>query len=143
MRNFSDRVPCICLGLWTPNHPPPPLFQDKVLKITEWLFLLKSLGLWTPLWTHLPIVWDEVPNKSVFFTPSLKYFCGKFDNISIYVHYLESFSVENLAVRKDSTSSVSGGLVRRLMENISNVFHSFYRTRVRSLFALVTNSLTD
>ena len=32
------------------------------IKITEWLFSLKSLG----LWTHLPIVWDKVPNKSVF-----------------------------------------------------------------------------
>ena len=26
MRNFLDKVPCICLGLWTPIHPPPPLF---------------------------------------------------------------------------------------------------------------------
>ena len=38
------------------------------VKITEWLFSLKSLG----LWTHLPIVGDKVPNKFVFFfTPSL------------------------------------------------------------------------
>ena len=33
------------------------------IKITEWLFSLKSSG----LWTHLPIVWDKVPNKFVFF----------------------------------------------------------------------------
>ena len=32
MRNFSDKIPCICLGIWTPTHPPPPLFWDKVLK---------------------------------------------------------------------------------------------------------------
>ena len=45
-------------------------FWMFAVKITEWLFSLKSLGLWTHLWTHLPIVWDKVPNKSVFFTPS-------------------------------------------------------------------------
>ena len=37
-----------------------------VNNITEWIFSLKSSG----LWTHLPIVWDKVPNKSVFLTPS-------------------------------------------------------------------------
>ena len=42
------------------------------VKITECLFSLKSLGLWTHLWTHLPIVWDKVPNKSVFFDTFLK-----------------------------------------------------------------------
>ena len=42
-------------------------FWMFAVKITEWLFSLKSLGLWTHLWTHLPIVWDKVPNKSVFF----------------------------------------------------------------------------
>ena len=53
--------------------PHPPTATPKVLKngfavkISEWLFSLKSLGLWTHLWTHLPIVWDKVPNKSVFF----------------------------------------------------------------------------
>ena len=47
-------------------------FWMFAVKITEWLFSLKSLGLWTHLWTHLPIVWDKVPNKFVFFlTPSL------------------------------------------------------------------------
>ena len=46
-------------------------FWMFAVKITEWLFSLKSLGLWTHLWTHLPIVCDKVPNKSVFFTPSL------------------------------------------------------------------------
>ena len=38
-------------------------FWMFAVKITEWLFSLKSLG----LWTHLPIVWDKVPNKFVFF----------------------------------------------------------------------------
>ena len=42
-------------------------FWMFAVKITEWLFSLKSLGLWTHLWTHLPIVWDKVPNKFVFF----------------------------------------------------------------------------
>ena len=42
-------------------------FWMFAVKITEWLFSLKSLGLWTQLWTHLPIVWDKVTNKSVFF----------------------------------------------------------------------------
>ena len=42
-------------------------FWMFAVKITEWLFSLKSLGLWTHLWTHLPIVWDKVPNKSGFF----------------------------------------------------------------------------
>ena len=42
-------------------------FWMFAVKITEWLFSLKSLGLWTWTWTHLPIVWDKVPNKSVFF----------------------------------------------------------------------------
>ena len=46
-------------------------FWMFAVKITEWIFSLKSLGLWTWTWTHLPIVWDKVPNKSVFFTPSL------------------------------------------------------------------------
>ena len=46
-------------------------FWMFTVKITEWLFSLKSLGLWTHLWTQLPIVWDKVPNKSVFFSPSL------------------------------------------------------------------------
>lgn len=42
------------------------------VKITEWIFSLKSLGLLTWTCTHLPIVWDKVPNKFVFFlTPSL------------------------------------------------------------------------
>ena len=42
------------------------------VKITEWLFSLKSLELWTHLWTHLSIVWDKVPNKFGFFlTPPL------------------------------------------------------------------------
>ena len=51
MSSFSDKIPCIYLGLWTPTHPPPPLFWDGVLKkqvFTEWLFSLRSLGLWTP-----------------------------------------------------------------------------------------------
>ena len=56
-------------------HPPtatPILGQSPkkngfAVKITEWLFSLKILGLWTHLWIHLPIVWDKVPNKSVFF----------------------------------------------------------------------------
>ena len=26
VRGFSDKIPCIYLGLWTPTHPPPPLF---------------------------------------------------------------------------------------------------------------------
>ena len=48
-------------------------FWMFAVKITEWLFSLKSLGLWTHLWTHLPIVWDKVPNKFGFFlTPSLR-----------------------------------------------------------------------
>ena len=43
-------------------------FWMFAVKIAEWLFSLKSLG----LWTHLPIVWDKVPNKFGFFlTPSL------------------------------------------------------------------------
>ena len=42
-------------------------FWMFAVKITEWLFSLKSLGLWTHLWTHLPIVWDKVPNKFGFF----------------------------------------------------------------------------
>ena len=42
-------------------------FWMFAVKITEWIFSLKSLGLWTWTWTHLPIVWDKVPNKSVFF----------------------------------------------------------------------------
>ena len=47
-------------------------FWMFAVKITEWIFSLKSLGLWTWTWTHLPIVWDKVPNKSGFFlTPSL------------------------------------------------------------------------
>ena len=47
-------------------------FWMFAVKITEWLFSLKGLGLWTHLWTHLPIVWDKVPNKFGFFlTPSL------------------------------------------------------------------------
>ena len=48
MRDFSDKVPCIYLRLWTPTHPPPPLFWDRVLKKDGFLFSLKSLGLWTP-----------------------------------------------------------------------------------------------
>ena len=44
------------------------------VKITEWIFSLKSLGLLTWTCSHLPIVWDKVPNKFVFFlTPSLIY----------------------------------------------------------------------
>ena len=47
-------------------------FWMFAVKITEWIFSLKSLGLWTWTWTHLPIVWDKVPNKPGFcFTPSL------------------------------------------------------------------------
>ena len=46
-------------------------FWMFAVKITEWIFSLKSLGLWTWTWTHLPIVWDKVPNKSGFLTPSL------------------------------------------------------------------------
>ena len=47
-------------------------FWMFAVKITEWIFSLKSLGLWTWTWTHLPIVWDKVPTKSgFFFTPSL------------------------------------------------------------------------
>ena len=42
-------------------------FWMFAVKITEWIFSLKSLGIWTWTWTHLPIVWDKVPNKSVFF----------------------------------------------------------------------------
>ena len=42
-------------------------FWMFAVKITEWIFSLKSLGLWTWTWTHLPIVWDKVPNKSGFF----------------------------------------------------------------------------
>ena len=38
-------------------------FWMFAVKITEWLFSLKSLG----LWTHLPIVWDKVTNKFGFF----------------------------------------------------------------------------
>ena len=42
------------------------------VKITEWIFSLENLGLLTWTWTHLPIVWDKVPNKfSFFFTPAL------------------------------------------------------------------------
>ena len=25
-KTFSDKIPCIYLGLWTPTHPPPPPF---------------------------------------------------------------------------------------------------------------------
>ena len=39
-------------------------FWMFAVKITEWLFSLKSLELWTP---HLPIVWDKVPKKNGFF----------------------------------------------------------------------------
>ena len=47
-------------------------FWMFAVKITEWIFSLKSLGLLTWTWTHLPIVWDKVPNKFGFFlTPSL------------------------------------------------------------------------
>ena len=47
-------------------------FWMFAVKITEWIFSLKSLGLWTWTWTHLTIVWDKVPNKfGFFFTPSL------------------------------------------------------------------------
>ena len=42
-------------------------FWMFAVKITEWIFSLKSLGLLTWTWTHLPIVWDKVPNKFVFF----------------------------------------------------------------------------
>ena len=62
MRNFSDKIPCIYLGLWTPTHPPPPLFWDRVLKKTFFIFT-KKFGTLDP---HLPIVWDKVPNKPVF-----------------------------------------------------------------------------
>ena len=47
-------------------------FWMFAVKITEWIFSLKSLGLWTWTWTHLPIVWDKVPKKIVFFTPFLR-----------------------------------------------------------------------
>ena len=42
-------------------------FWMFAVKITEWIFSLKSLGLLTWTWTHLPIVWDKVPKKFVFF----------------------------------------------------------------------------
>ena len=38
MSSFSDKIPCIYLGLWTPTHPPPPLFWDRVLKKTGFYF---------------------------------------------------------------------------------------------------------
>ena len=61
-------------------------FWMFAVKITEWIFSLKSLGLWTWTWTHLPIVWDKVPNESVLFDTfpyvlcinlPLEYFCPK------------------------------------------------------------------
>ena len=55
-------------------------FWMFAVKITEWIFSLKSLGLWTWTWTHLPIVWDKVPNKSVFFD-TFPYDEGKKDEV--------------------------------------------------------------
>ena len=61
-------------------------FWMFVVKITEWIFSQKSLGLWTWTWTHIPIVWDKVPNESVLFDTfpyvlcinlPLEYFCPK------------------------------------------------------------------
>ena len=55
-------------------HPPtatPILGQSPkkdwfAVKITEWLFSLKSLGLWTPTSHSL----GQSPKKNFFFTPS-------------------------------------------------------------------------
>ena len=71
MSSFSDKIPCIYLGLWTPTHPPPPLFWNKVLKKAGFCrMVIFTKKFWT-LDPNLPIVWDKVPKKNVFFTPSL------------------------------------------------------------------------
>ena len=64
-------------------------FWMFAVKITEWLFSLKSLGLWTHLWTHLPIVWDKVPNKFVFFDtfPKCNILKGIFATYATYLSF--------------------------------------------------------
>ena len=69
MRNFSDKIPCICLGLWTPTHPRIACFGTflDVCSKNDWMVVFtKEFGTLDP---HLPIVWEKVP-KNGFLTPS-------------------------------------------------------------------------
>ena len=68
MRNFSDKIPCICLGLWTPTHPRIACFGTflDVCSKNDWMVVFtKEFGTLDP---HLLIVWDKVPKKNVFLT---------------------------------------------------------------------------
>ena len=71
MRKFSDKIPCICLGLWTPTHPRIACFGTflDVCSKNDWMVVFtKEFGTLDP---HLPIVRDKVPKKRFFLTPSL------------------------------------------------------------------------
>ena len=68
MRNFSDKILCICLGLWTPTHPHIACFGTflDVCSKNDWMVVFtKQFGTLDP---HLPIVWDKVPKKRFFYT---------------------------------------------------------------------------
>ena len=66
MRTFSDKIPCICLGLWTPTHPRIACFGTflDVCSKNDWMVVFtKEFETLDP---HLPIVWDKDPKKTVF-----------------------------------------------------------------------------
>ena len=70
MRIFRTKIPRICLGLWNPTHPQPPLFWDKVLKRTvkrwKWLNVCFHQKVWDfgPPPTHSL---GQSPKKNGFF----------------------------------------------------------------------------
>ena len=68
MRNFSDKIPCICLGLWTLTHPRIACFGTflDVCSKNDWMVVFsKEFGTLDP---HLPINWDKVPKNRFFYT---------------------------------------------------------------------------
>ena len=68
-------------------------FWMFAVKITEWLFSLKSLV----LWTQLPIVWDKVLNKSVFFDTFLNYIVGSVE--PLFATSVATFTFQGLGSR--------------------------------------------
>ena len=77
MRNFSDKIPCICLGLWTPTHPRIACFGTflDVCSKNDWMVvftkefgtLSQTMGRWG----------SKVPKKNVFFDTFPNGLCRK------------------------------------------------------------------
>ena len=83
----------------------PVQFLDHLtVIITDWIFSLKSLGLWTWTRTHLPIVWDKIPNKYGFFLhlPLAEVYASKtFDEtISRNYQWLLRFSFSSFMLKE-------------------------------------------